>query len=592
MLSVAAVTALAIWNLKPSSKLSPQPVVRTTIVLPPGERLLGLDQPVLALSPDGSHLAYVATTAQRTGTQQIYLRSTDSLEANPIPGTEGAINPFFSPDGRWVGFFAEGKLKKIPVSGGAAITLGDAGNPRGASWGSQGTIVFAPLPARVLQQMLDAGGAAQPLTRIEKSETNHGWPEFLPGGKAVLFAASISPGNWSNAQVAVQLLGTEKRRNLIQGTNPRYAPSGHLIYAQGGTLKAAPFDLQRLEITGPAIPVVQGVLQSSFNGSAQYAISATGSLVYVPGDVLSAQRRMVWVDRKGVEQPLPAPTRAYRSPRISPDGQRVAISIEESESHIWLYDLRRETLNRLTFEGAVNLLGAWTPDGKRIAFQSYRAGAANIFWQPADGSGGAEQLTTGEYRQSPVSWTPDGQSLAFMEVNPDTGYDIWVLQLRSASPGSGQGRKAQPFLRTRFNENAPKFSPDGHWLAYVSDESGRAEVYVQTYPGPGGKWQVSTDGGTEPVWNPKGNELFYRMGNKMMAVDITTEPSFSAGKPRMLFEGPYVPTPVTLPNYDVSLDGQRFLMLKAVEPSDAPTQINVVLNWFEELKRRVPAGTK
>jgi Tol biopolymer transport system component len=239
----------------------------------------------------------------------------------------------------------------------------------------------------------------------------------------------------------------------------------------------------------------------------------------------------------------------------------------------------------LTFEGNANINPAWTLDGKRIAFDSDKEGQSNIYWQLADGSGGLERLTTDEYLNAPMSWSPDGQLLAFIEVNPTTGRDIWVLRLSD--------RKAQPFLRTRFNESVPRFSPDGRWLAYISDESGRYEVYVVPYPGPGGKWQISTDGGTEPAWNRNGRELFYRSGDKMMAVDIVTQPGFSAGKPHMLFAGPYAPTPVTFPNYDVSRDGQRFLMLKPTEQAEAaPTQINVVLNWTEELKRLVPAGTK
>ena len=239
----------------------------------------------------------------------------------------------------------------------------------------------------------------------------------------------------------------------------------------------------------------------------------------------------------------------------------------------------------MTFEGDTNLAPVWTPDGKRIAFNSDRKGPNNIFWQLADGSGGLERLTTSEYTDTPKSWSPDGQLLAFIEITPNTGYDIWVLRMSD--------RKAQPFLRTPFNESVPQFSPDGHWLAYVSDESGHFEVYVQPYPGPGGKWQISTEGGMEPVWNSNGRELFYRSGDKMMAVDIATQSGFTVGKPRMLFEGRYLPTPATFPNYDVSPDGQRFLMLKPFDQAQAaPTQVNVVLNWFEELKQKVPTGKK
>jgi hypothetical protein len=455
-------------------------------------------------------------------------------------------------------------------------------------------IAFARTQVSSLQQVSDAGGTPQALTRLEK-DVSQRWPEFLPGSKAVLFAAApTTGGNWINAQVAVQSVGTGERRNLIQGgTNPRYAPSGHLVYVQGGSLVAVPFDLQQLTTTGVAVPVVEGVLQSASSGAAQYSISSTGSLVYALGGIQAIQRRFVWVDRKGVEQVLTAPAHGYRYPRLSPDGRRMAVTIEESGVNIWLYDLVRDTLTRLTFQGGYNLMGAWTPDGKRIAFESDMEGAGNLFWQLADGSGGLERLATSENPQVPNSWSQDGKLLAFIEINPSTGNDIWVLGMGDPSLGSGQVRKAQPFLRTPFLESAPRFSPDGHWLAYISDESGRIEIYVQPYPDPGGKWQISTEGGTEPAWNRNGRELFYRSGNKMMAVDIATQPSFTAGKPRMLFEGPYVATTGTFPNYDVSPDGQRFLMLKPTESAEAaPTQINVVLNWFEELKQKVPTGKK
>jgi serine/threonine-protein kinase len=580
---VAVATGVATWNLKPSPP--PQPVSRLVVTLPPGQQLAGLDGgPAIALSSDGTHLAYVA---RQGGAQQLYLRALDNLEARPIPDTEGAVAPFFSPDGQWLAFFAGIKLKKVLVSGGAALTLGDAGaTPSGASWGSQGVIIFAPTLIGVLQQVSDAGGTPQPLTHREKGEVSHRWPEFLPGGKAVLFAAGTTNNNWTNAQVAVHSVGTGERRNLVQGgMYPRFAPSGHLVYAQGGSLMAVSFDPQRVAVTGAAVPVVEGVLQSAVTGAAQYSISATGSLVYVPGGIQSIQNRLVWVNRNGTEQPLAAPGRGYQFPRLSPDGRRVAAGVVDLESQVRLYDLARETLTPFTFEGSLNQLPAWTPDGKRIAFQSNKEGQNNIFWQLADGSGRLERLTTSEYPNFPRSFSPDGQLLAFIEVNPTTGYDIWVLRLKD--------HKAEPFLRTPFNESVPSFSPDGRWLAYISDESGHFEVYVQPYPGPGGKWQISTDGGTEPVWDPNGRELFYRSGDKIMAVDIATQPGFAAGKPRMLFEGPYLPTPATFPNYDVSPDGKRFLMLKPTEQAQAaPTQINVVLNWFEELKQKVPAGKK
>jgi Tol biopolymer transport system component/predicted Ser/Thr protein kinase len=568
-LIVAAIAGFVGWNLKPAP---PRPVTRTVINLPPGDQLAGLDYPAIALSPNGAQLAYVAT---RDGIQQIYLRAMGSLESRSVPGTEGAVSPFFSPDGQWLGFFADRKLKKVSVSGGAALTLSDVGTPRGASWGSHGMIVFSDGSSTVLRQISDGGGAAHPVTSREVVQR---WPEFLPGGNAVLFAE----GFITNSSVAVQFIATRERQGLVPGgTFPRYAPSGHLVYAQGGNLMAVPFDPRRMKITGAAVPVVEGV-ESRASGATQYSISATGLLAYVPGGVQGAQRRLVWVSRNGTEQPLAAPVRAYESPRLSPDGRRLAVS---AEGQIWLYDFSREILTRFTFEGTSNNRPVWTPDGKRIAFYSNKEGLLNIFWQKADGSGGLERLTSSENTQVPHSWSPDGQLLAIQNIDPSVGLDIWIMRLSD--------RKAQPFLRTPFRKLTPRFSPDGHWLAYQSDQSGRDEIYVLPYPGPGGQRQVSTEGGTEPVWNPSGRELFYRNGDKMMAVAINTQPSFSVGKPQVLFEGPYASVLVQVPNYDVSPDGQRFLMIKESEQVRHPaTQINVVLNWTEELKHIVSAGTK
>jgi eukaryotic-like serine/threonine-protein kinase len=544
----AAAASVAVWTLKPSPS---KPVTRTVINLPPGQRLEGFGNLVLAISPDGSQLAYVAATQGAGGeTRRIYLRR--------------------MPDGQWLGFFADGKMKKISVNGGAAQTLADDSTPEGATWGSQGTIVFSH-GAQFLQQVSDAGGTPQPLTHLEKGEIGNIWPESLPGGKAVVFEGGQG--------IVAQPMGTSERRNLTQGgVSPRYLSSGYLIYAQGGTLMAVPFDPQRLEVNGAPVPVVQDVMQESNPTPAQYSVSATGSLVYVPGSAQATQSKLVWVSRNGAEQPLPAPARDYQSPRISPDGRRVALA---SGDQIWLYDLARDTLTRLTFEGDLNGGPVWTPDGKRIAFSSDRGGALNLFWQMADGSGGLERLTTSEHIQAPSSWSPNGPLLSFIEFDPRPS--VWVLPLSD--------HKEQPFLQTAANLGMPQFSPNGRWMAYVSNESGRNEIYVQPYPGPGGKWQISTDGGSEPVWNRNGRELFYRSRDKMMAVEITTEPSFSAGKPRALFEGQYVSdTSVPFAEFDVSSDGQRFLMLKPVTPEQAPTQINVVLNWTEELKRLVPTG--
>jgi serine/threonine-protein kinase len=563
--------------------------------------LAALDQPAIAISPDGMNLVYVAAQDRgvgtgvspvsqeqagrpvATGTQQLFLRPLDSQEAKSVAGTEGAVGPFFSSDGQWIGFFAGGKLKKVSVSGGAAVTLANAPSPGGASWVSQGTLALQGTRAgQGLQQVSEGGGTPQPLTRLAEGEALHRWPEVLPGGKAVLFAGSPNFAVLNDTQVAVQPIGAGDRKNLVQGaTQPRYAATGHLLYAQNGTLMAAPFDAQRLALTGVAVPILKGMVQSA-PGAAQYSISSTGTLVYLAGEPIDSQSRLVWVGRNGEEQPLPAAPRSYTYPRLSPDGRRVVVGIAEQERQIWVYDVSRDTLSRLTFEGNANVIPAWSRDGRQVAFRSNRAGGpGSLFWQASDGSDAAERLTTSESAHAPNSFSPDGQLLAFTDQRADTGRDIWMMNLKD--------RKAQPFLRTPYEETAPEFSPDGKWLAYSSNESGRREIYVQPYPGPGGKWQISTDGGQEPLWNPNGGELFYRSGSKMMAVEIDTKFGFSASKPKVLFEGPYLPTNVSFRYYDVSRDGQRFLMLKPVESqtSDA-TQINVVLNWFEELKRTIP----
>jgi Tol biopolymer transport system component len=578
VLVTAVVAGLAGWKVRPAPP-GPRPVTRFTITLPPGQQLsVTRAGPAVALSPDGSYLAYAATLA---GTLKLYLRAMSSLDARPVPGTEGGRTPFFSPDGQALGFFVGGKLKKVSMSGGAALSLADATiYPIGASWGSQGIIAFAPGIGAGLQQVSDMGGPPQPLTRLKKGEVGQGEPEFLPDGKAVLFTA----GALDVHQVAVQPIGGE-RRDLIRGAQPRYAHSGHLVYVQEGTLMAAPFDPQRLTVTGPSVPMVENVEQDRADGAAQYNVSSTGSLVYVRGNGQQVPGRLVWVDRQGRERALPAPARAYAYPNLSPAGERLTVTIADPDQGLWvLHDLARDTLSKLTFQGINNEAGVWTPDGKRITFASTKEGAArSLFWQWADGSGGLEPLTSSEYPMLANCWSSDGQRLAFSELNPDTGWDIWVLRISD--------HQVRPFLNSRSNETAAQFSPDGQWLAYSSDESGRNEIYVRPYPGPGGQWQLSTGGGTEPLWNRNGREVFYRSGNALMAVDITTQSGFTHGTPGKLFEGEYVKG--ISHAYDVSPDGQRFLMIKATEQAQAaPTQINVVLNWFEELKQKVPAGPK
>jgi serine/threonine-protein kinase len=574
MMSAAA--GVVVWMLKP---VPTELVSRLAINLPPGQRLAAMEQPAIAISPDGKNLVYVAIDSSTP--QQLYLRPLDSLEARRIAGTEGAMSPFFSPDGRWVGFFAGGKLKKVSLDGGPAAVLADGSPFGGASWSGQGTLAFQAKQA--LQQVSQEGGTPQPLTQAAKANIFHRWPQFLPGGTAVLFSGSQVQAAWTNADVSVQRVGGGEPTTLARGaTQPRYAATGHLLYAQGGTLMAAPLDVSRLVVTGPAVRGLEGVMQSTGTGSAQYSVSTTGTLVYVAGGMVGTDARLAWVRRDGEEQLLPAPPRMYQFPRVAPDGRRIAVSIADQESQIWVYDASRDTLNRLTFEGNANQLMVWSPDGRRIAFRSYREGHFNLSMQAGDGSSAVESLSSpSENNVAPSSFSPDGQLLAFMEQTPETWRDIWVLNLAD--------RKALPFLKTPNEESAPRFSPNGQWLAYSSDESGRREIYVQRYPGPGGRRQISFEGGQEPVWNPNGRELFYRGGNKVMAVEIETELDFSAGNPRVLFEGRYLLTTGSFPFYDVSPDGERFLMLKRDDSETSSlTQIHVVLNWFEELKQKSP----
>jgi eukaryotic-like serine/threonine-protein kinase len=560
-------------------------VARVVVTLPPGDRLSLGRTPVVAMSPDGSRLVYVAS---RGGRAQLFLRLIDHFDATAIPGTEGAETPFFSPDGESVGFFAEGKLKKISLSGGAPLTLCSAPSSRGATWGTDHTILFTPtLTVSDMFVVSDAGGTPKSLIgpNRSKGEYSYRWPQFLPGGKAAIYTIWTST-RFDDARIGLVILKTGERRVLIDGgAYARYVPSGHLVYARSGGLLAVPFDLARLQLTGSPVSILEGVSMNPGTGATDFSSSADGSLAYIPGGWSVAESTLVWVDRKGVAEALPAPPRGYATPRLSPDGRRLAVAIEGTNPGAWVYELARGTLSELAPSVLVPS-PIWTPDGKRLTMRYAENQSFTTASIPADGSGVAERLTTSEGFQLAASWSPNGKLLTFTEQSPSTGWDIWLLSL------DGE-RKEQPFLQTPSNEGGAVFSPDGRWLAYQSDESGRDEVYVRPFPGSGGKWQISSEGGAEPVWARSGRELFYRNGDKMMAVVIETTPAFAAAKPTQLFEGHYEMGNYNfLQNYDVSPDGKRFLMVKAGEQAASAVQINVVLNWFEELKQKVPTGKK
>jgi len=586
LLAGALLAALVLWGIRegPASKV----IERLSVLPPSGDSLNAATTGAVAISPDGGAVVYGARHGAGT---RLYLRALDRFESAPLPSTDGAGDPFFSPDGQWIGFFANGKLKKISVHGGEPVSLCDAVSSRGATWGPDDMIVFTPSSSvGGLMRVSSAGGTPQAFSTPDtsKNERSHRWAEILPGGKAVVFviAEAKDLGAHSEDKIAVERVDTHERKLLpIRGTYPRYSPSGHLLFVREGRVFAVPFDLKRLDVTGPPAPVLDGVATFIATGAANFALSRSGSLAYIPASAVASEGTLTWVDRGNQTHPLPAPPRAYFSPRVSPDGQRVAMAIASEENvDVWVYHLARGTLTRLTFDGRSGG-PVWSPDGKRIAFITDREGGWAILSKTADG-GGAEEalLPKQDCLLTPESWSPDGKFLSYRSQSPDTGLDVFILPLEGE-------RKPRPFVQTKFNKFGSKFSPDGHWIAYNSAESGRNEVYVQPFPGPGGKWQVSTDGGSAPVWARNGRELFYLTATKLMSVNVTTQPNFSASTPKVVADiPPGVPGRPGRSSgvYDVSPDGQRLLFVKASEEHPPLAEVRVIVNWAEELRRRAP----
>ncbi|MGH9716685.1 MAG: hypothetical protein ACRD4R_08155, partial [Candidatus Acidiferrales bacterium] len=551
--------------------------------------------PAAVLSPDGTRLALLAT-----GTDQkprIYVRSLDQLEATALSGTEGAGYPFFSPDGQWIGFFADGKLKKISVQGGAAITLCDAPNGRGGSWGDNGTIVFAPIIAGTLSKVSSAGGTPQPLMTLDRKagEVTQHWPQLLPGDRAVLFTSNTQTSSYENANIVVYSMASHERKTVVRGGfYGRYLPSGQLVYMHEGTLFAVPFDLKGLEVTGPPAPVVEGVLTEEGSSGPQFSVSDTGTLVYVKGGIQNGRNVSIdWLDREGKFTPLREAPGDYENPRFSPDGKHLALEIDDGEkSDVWVYDLERGILTRLTFGGEASS-PAWTPDGQRIVFSREEGGRYSLWWTRADGAGSPQRLTaSGEYHQWAGSWRPDGKFLAFNQLI-GTSIDIEALPIEGDEKSGWKPGEPKPFVNAAAT---PAFSPDGHWLAYASQESGTSEVYVRPFPGPGGRWQISSSFGFFPTWSTNGKELFYLTRGsdtsdlKIMVVTYSTSGgAFDAGSPQPWSPGQFNAgnTIFNIP-FDLSPDGTRFAVLKSpgAEQTAAPNNKAIfIFNFFNQVRR-------
>ena len=590
--AVVAVGAFGYQRLGRLSSVSARPasvgsVGRFVEALGEGRQLA--PAPSLAVSSDGRRIAYVAV---ENGTRMLYVRELDQVSSQALAGTEGADQPFFSPDGRWIGFFAQSKLKKVSVVGRAPEIICDALDPRGASWAGDDSIIFAPTASSALVRVSSSGGTLQPITSLDRSlnEASHRWPHLLPGGEAILFAAgpTVSARGWNEAHVNVQSLKSGMRRLLAQhGTYPLFAPTGHLLFLQDGVAYAQRFDPVKLEVTGEAQPLLERVPAGrGINGGARdLALSATGTLAYLP-DVARAPDALVWVTRSGAEEVVGFPLAAGShpiGPRLSPNARQLAVTVVgATASEVWIYDIARATAGPLT-DGGRNLWPVWAPDGKRIAYGSSREGSTNVYWKSSDGNSMEERLTSTLYTNFPHSWSPDGKSLALTGSGPHGRPVIEIL------PMEGQ-RQPRPFDENGVTSRHPAFSPEGRWVAYVSNSSGRNEVYVRAYPNPATLIPISTDGGEEPVWARSGRELFYRRGNTMMAVDIIATPDrLSAAVPKQLFSGSYA-AGGTRAGYDVSADGQKFVLVKSSGAAVNASRFTVVLNWLDDLEARTASG--
>ncbi|MGH9400015.1 MAG: protein kinase domain-containing protein, partial [Thermoanaerobaculia bacterium] len=581
--AVLAVAGAAGW-WRALSAPKPAPGVRTAfaVSIPAGDTLAYDDTPILALSRDGRRLVFAA---DRGGARQLFLRTLGEVEARLLEGTAGGRSPFFSPDGQWIGFFAEGKLKKIPAGGGPPQTICDGVTAyRGAAWAEDDAIILPPDFASGLSQVSARGGKLEPLTKLDagKGERTHRWPEVLPGGEAVLFTigSDKSPGNYDDAKIAILDRKTGRTRVLVEGGSmARYAPSGHLLYVRARALLAVPFDLARREVTGEPFPVPEKIAGDPSSGIGYFAVGADGSLAFVPGGTASVEGRLVLTDRKGTPTELPLPQRPYRYPRFSPDGQKIAFSIGGGQGNgddVWVYEPGGGTLTRLTFNSN-SFCPIWSRDSRRVAYVSARVKDEGIYARAANGSG-AEEWVFGDFTaRFPSDWSLDGKTLIF--THPSN--EVWLAALKSVGTVSARPDEAHVFQPSAYGG---VYSPDDRWIACTATDSAgsTAEVFVQAADGSPGKWQLTTDGGYLPVW--AGNEIFSLHGGQVRVIEVQTQPAFKAGLPRTLFEGQFELRTAPLRNYDVSRDGKRFVFVRGGSDVGA-REVDVVLNWAQDLGR-------
>jgi Tol biopolymer transport system component/predicted Ser/Thr protein kinase len=612
-IGVAAVLAIALcvaavgwWRATRPAPL--HPLVQLSADLPPATTINRFRGVQMALSPDGTRIAVIEL--HQPGGYRLATRQLNQSEFAPLPGTEGANMPFFSPDSQWIGFFANGKLKKVAIQGGSPVTLCDAPmRIRGASWGDDDNIIASFNGG--LSRVPASGGspALVPEQSTEKDQIVHAWPQVLPGSQTVLFTSSVK--SFDDANIDVLSFKTGQRKTVLRGGFfGRYLATskwrGHLVYLRHDTLFSAPFDLGRLEVTGARQPILDDISNSNnsdLGGYANFDFSQTGTFVYANAKLGFPEVSIFWLDNSGNTQPLHSTPGLYRAPRFSPDGKRLAFWMVTRPvlSDIWVKGLERDTTSRLTSLPGENSYPVWTPDGKNIVFRSSPA-ARGMYWIRADGSGEPQRLTDDKTSQIPSSFSPDGKRLAYQQLNDDGNWEIWTAPVEGdgdrGAPGARLG-KAERFLRTSgLAPPEPAFSPDGRWLAYQSDETGRYEVFVRPFLGPGSKAPISTEGGRFPIWSRNGRELFYLGPDQriMVAGYTANGDSFAVGKPQVWSPKSLVIVLLGHP-YDLAPDGKRFAVLLypggTAEQQQKPIDsVTVLLNFFDELKRRVPTGGK